>query len=393
MRLTWYSLRSLWARRRTTVGVAVGLAFVAVIFGAVQLLLAGIQKTTLSAGKRNIALIIRAGSDSELTSFVRQTPDLGIVLSARGVAHDPSGMPIGAGELVVGMPFAAKSGGRTGNLTVRGLDDRALRLHDGVHIVRGRQANLLADEVMVGAGLSGRYRGLDLGDSFQIANNRALRVVGVFEDSGSSFESEVWAGLELLRTAFGRVGAFSSIRVRLDTERSVDLFRAALAESRELGGGAGLTVMSEYAYQEKQAKGLYSFVRLLGTLEAALLGLAAVLGATLTSATAVDMRRREIAVLKAIGFPNTSIVLAFSFEAAVLGGFGSALAALTLLSIGTVKVELADVVSGMQTVFTCRADQAVLCSAIGFASALGLASGVLPALRAARMPVISGLRH
>ena len=76
-------------------------------------------------------------------------------------------------------------------------------------IVEGRAARAGTDEVIVGKAIRGRFKGLDLGQTFELRKNRPATVVGIFEDGGSSFESEVWADVKTLGAAFGREGTVS----------------------------------------------------------------------------------------------------------------------------------------------------------------------------------------
>ena len=130
--------------------------------------------------------------------------------------------PPGVGEVLV-VVLLDKIGtvGGVSNVTVRGVPEDVFAFRSSAKIIEGRAAKPGTDEVVVGAGIRGRFKGLELGQSFEIKKNRPVKVVGVFSDDGSSFESEVWADVHTARTAFGREGYVSSIRVRLDCREQV----------------------------------------------------------------------------------------------------------------------------------------------------------------------------
>lgn len=60
----------------------------------------GIRRTMVSAGAPDKALVLRKGSENELSSSV-ETKYKGLLLSAPGVKRDAMGAPLGAGEVVV----------------------------------------------------------------------------------------------------------------------------------------------------------------------------------------------------------------------------------------------------------------------------------------------------
>src|SRR6185503_2279564 len=108
------------------------------------------------------------------------------------------------------------------NVTVHGVSEDVFDFRSTAKIIEGRAAKPGADEVVVGSGIRGRFKGLTIGQSFELKKNRPVKVVGIFSDDGSSFESEVWADINNVRTAFGREGNVSSIRVRLDAASKFD---------------------------------------------------------------------------------------------------------------------------------------------------------------------------
>ena len=149
---------------------------------------------------------------------------------------------------------------------------------------------------MVGKAIRGRFKGLDIGQSFELRKNRPVKVVGVFEDGGSSFESEVWADIDTVRTAFGREGLVSSVRVRVEPAK-FDAFKASVESNRQLG----LQVLREADYYEKQSEGTSVFIKALGTVIAVFFSFGAMIGAMITMHAAVANRQREIGTLRALG--------------------------------------------------------------------------------------------
>ena len=217
-----YNVRSLMVRKTTTFATAGGIALVVFVLAAAFMLSAGISKTLVAGGRPDNAIVIRKGADNEMSSSI-ESPSVSLILATPGVKKDETGAPLGGGEVVVVIAQDRLGGeaGQVTNILVRGVSDNVLKVRPDVRIIEGRPAKPGTDECIIGKGLDGKYRGMTLGDKFELKKNRPVKVVGVFEAGGSSFESEVWVNLETARSSFGREGLVSSVTVRLDSRRQV----------------------------------------------------------------------------------------------------------------------------------------------------------------------------
>ncbi|HXN31001.1 MAG TPA: ABC transporter permease, partial [Polyangiaceae bacterium] len=330
-----YNVRSLAVRKATTVATAAGIALVVFVLASSLMLAAGIKKTLGTAGKAENAIVLRMGSDAELGSVVEES-SVPLILAAPGVARDGRGQPLGSGEIVV--VGAMEKLGTTGltNVSVRGIPDDVMRFRPETRIVAGRPARPGSDEVIVGARIRGRIKGLDIGQTFELKKNRPATVVGVFEADGSSYESEVWVDREVLRQAYHREGIVSSVRVRLESPTKFDAFRAGVENDKRLG----LQALRETAFYEKQSEGVSIFIGALGTIVSVFFAVGAMIGAMITMYAAVANRQREIGMLRAIGFSRTSILGSFVFESVLLATLGGALGAVAALGMGLVRFSM-----------------------------------------------------
>jgi putative ABC transport system permease protein len=263
-----------------------------------------------------------------------------------------------------------------------------LKFRSQATLIAGRAPQPGTDEVIVGRGIRGRFKGVELGQSFELKKNRQVSVVGVFEDSGSSFESEIWADLNTVRTAFGREGLVSSVRVRLETPTKFDGFKASIEQNRQLG----LEAQREGEYYEKQSQGLSIFITALGSVIAFFFFIGAVIGATITMYASVSNRQREIGTLRALGFSRRSIILSFLFESVLLALAGGFLGALASMALGFVKFSMMNFQSWSEIVIAFEPNFASIGWAIVVACAMGVLGGFLPAVRAARMSPVEAMR-
>lgn len=382
-----YNVRSLFVRKATTIATALGIGLVVFVLASALMLSRGIRETLVSTGAHDRAIVLRKGADAELASSI-ETKSLGIILAAPGVAQT-NGVPIGSGEVVVVL-LLDKLGteGQVSNVQVRGVTPMSYQLRKELKIVEGRPAQPGTDEVVIGSALQGRFRGMEVGQSFELKKNRPVNVVGVFDSGGSGMESEIWSDVETLKSTFGREGVVSSVLVQLETDAKYDAFAAAIEHDKQLG----LQVYREDAYYEKQSEGTSIFISALGIAVAFFFSLGAMIGAMITMYSAVANRRREIGTLRALGFGKFSIMSSFLLESVMLALIGGGFGALASCAMGFVHFSVLNFQSWSEMVFRFQPTPGIVLGSLIFAGVMGVAGGLFPAVRAARLPLIKALK-
>lgn len=383
-----YNVRSLLGRKTTSIATALGIGLVVFVLGSVLMLGNGLDKTLRATGRRDNAMVLRKGSDGELSSTI-DNQTVGLILSAPGVQKDAEGKPLGAGEVVVVILLEkADDPGKLSNVTVRGTSENSLAVRPDIRVVDGRPPRPGTDEVMVGSALAGRFDGLELGGSFDLKKNRPVKVVGVFEAGGSAYESEIWADLDTVRTSFGRSAMVSSVIARLEAESKFDGFAVTVETDKSLG----LNAMRESEYFEKQAGPMVGFLMGLGISIAILFAIGAIIGAVITMYGAVAQRAREIGTLRALGFSRFAILSSFLLESVVLALAGGLIGVLAALGMSFVKFSIVNFSTWSEIVFTFAATPKILLTALIVGAVMGFIGGFFPAIRAARMSPISAMR-
>jgi len=381
-----YNYRNLVVRKTTTIAAAFGLALVVFVFAAAQMLGNGIKKTLgRSAGAEN-AIVLRKGSSAEMESGIEEN-QVNLVL-AQAAQVGASKRPPGVGEVLVVILMDKVGTNGVSNVTVRGVPEDVFDFRSTAKIIEGRAAKPGSDEVVVGSGIRGRFKGLELNQTFEIKKNRPVKVVGVFSDDGSSFDSEVWADIHTARTAFGREGYVSSIRVRLDAASKFDAFKALVEQNRQLG----LSVQREADYYAKQSEMTADFLTIMGTMIAVLFSIGAMIGATITMNAQVANRQREIGTLRALGFSRRSILTSFLLESLVLATMGGAVGAAASLGLQFVKITMLNGGTWSEIVFSFEPTPAIILRSMVLAGFMGIVGGFLPAIRAARVSPIEAMR-
>lgn len=383
-----YNARSLVRRRTTTIAAALGMALVVFVLAASMMLSSGIRKTLVQASRPNVAIVLRKGSDAELASGVEKA-HVALVAAREEVARDPSGQPLAVGEVVVVITQEKLgSDGTVSNITIRGVPENVYTFRPSVHVVEGRPARPGTDEAVIGSRIRGRFKGVDLGQSFELKKNLPVTIVGIFEDDGSAYESEVWTDLETTRRAFGREDGVSSVRVQLTSPDKMDAFKAAVESDKQLQ----LEVHPEAQYFEKQSEGTAMFVNGLGITIAVFFSIGSMIGALITMYASVAQRRKEIGTLRALGFGKLAILTSFLLESLMLAVAGGLFGVLAALGLRFVKFSMMNFASWSEVTFSFNPTPEILVFAVIFGGIMGIIGGFFPAVRAARVPPIAAMR-
>lgn len=384
-----YNVRSLMVRKTTTFATAGGIALVVFVLAAALMLSAGVSKTLVAGGRPDNAIVTRKGADNEMSSSI-ESKSVSLVMATPGVKKDETGAPLGGGEVVV-VIAQDRLGGKPGevtNILVRGVNENVLKVRPDARIVEGRPAKPGTDECIIGKGLVGKYKGMTLGDKFDLKKNRPVTVVGVFEAGGSSFESEVWVNLETARTSFGREGLVSSVTVRLDSPAKFDAFKATIETDKQLL----LEARRETKYYQDQSQGTALFISIMGTVIAVFCAAGATLGAMNTMFAAVAQRRREVGTLRALGFSKFQILFSFVMESSVLALAGGLIGLGLAMLLTLTRVSMMNFQTWQEISFSFTATPEIMLTSIIAGAGMGIIGGLLPAFKAAGVSPIEAMR-
>jgi putative ABC transport system permease protein len=382
------NLRTIPSRLSSSGVAIIGIAGVVVVFVSVLSIAAGFGAAMRGSGAPNRALVMRSGADSEMTSGL-DGPDVDVIKQAPGTRRDGQ-TALASAELYVIIDLPKKSApDASANVPLRGIEPSGMSLREEVSIVEGRMLNFGTTEVIVGRGANGQFIGLDVGSTVVSGQNQ-WQVVGVFEADGGVAESEIWADARTLQGVYRRGNTFQSMLVRLESEDSFSMFRDWLTSNPQLN----VMVRRENEYYAGQSQAMTRLIETIGFGIAAIMGIGAVFGAILTMYTAVATRAREIATLRALGFNTASVLVSVLVEALVLGAIGGVLGgAAAYIGFNGYQTSTMNFQTFSQVAFAFRVTPQLLGMGLFYALAMGLVGGLLPAVRAARLPISSALRE
>lgn len=369
----------------TTVLTASGMAMVVFVFAATLMLADGLQKTLVETGSPDNVVVIRRAAQSEVQSGVERL-QASIVESRPEVALGSDGRPLLAKELVVLINLPKRGSKKPSNVVIRGIGQASLAIRPQVLLSSGRMPRPGSSEIIAGAGIAKRFEGAGLGEHLRFAQ-RDWTVVGIFDAGSTGFSSEIWGDADQLMQSFRRP-VYSSVTFRLKESRLFETFKTALENDPRMT----VEAKRETQYYLDQSEAMAKFLRILGLALTVIFSLGAVIGAMITMYAAVANRIVEIGTLRALGFQRRSILTAFVMESLFLGLLGGcagifAASFLQLLTISTMNWQS---FAELAFSFTLSAD--VVVKSILFSLFMGLAGGLLPAFRAARMNIVDALR-
>jgi len=380
-----YIARNLWVRRLTTVLTASGMALVVFVFAAVLMLAAGLRATLVASGAPDNVIFIGKGAQSEVQSAVSRE-QAALIESLPQVARGPDGQALVSREVVVLNSLIKRETGTRSNVPIRGISQAGWALRPQLKIVDGRALRPGSTEIVVGASVARQFAGVEIGRTLTFAQRQWL-VVGLFDAGNTAFDSEIWGDAEQMMQAFRRLN-FSSVLAQLGTpEQFAAIERAVAAEPRFT-----TELRTERRFYEDQSKALATFITFLGVFLSVIFSLGAIIGASITMYASVATRTGEIGTLRALGFPRRSILLAFLLESLLLALAGGAVGLLAASFLQAITISTTNFASFSELAFSFSLTPAIVFNSLVFALVMGFVGGFLPAIKAARLPIVDALR-
>jgi putative ABC transport system permease protein len=383
--ITALNIKSIPERWASSLVIVVGLAGVVAVFTALLAMRAGFESTLKASGRADEVMVMRGGSDTEINSaFDRDSSD--IIEQAPGIRVGQDGKRLASAEMVVIAELARKDDVKNGaNITLRGVEPAAFPLRPQLKIVEGRNFTPGLRELIVGRSVLRQFQGAELGKLVRMRGSD-WTVVGIFE-SGDAYESELWADLNVARTTFSRSGS-TSVLVALEGADGFDKLKQSLDADPRLS----VDVIRQQDYFSGQTKQFRQTIGVLAGVVTAIMALGAIFAALNSMYAAVATRSKEIATLRAIGFGGLPVLISVMIESlllALVGGLMGALIAYVLfnnLSVAALSQNFT------QVVFSFKVTPALVVRGLVISLLIGMVGGLLPAIRAARLPVVDSLR-
>lgn len=379
-------------RRRMTISAAmvfsVALA-VCVLVGFLSMA-AGFEAVLKNTGSDSVAVVLGGGTNQETSSEI--SPDALRALQAMradiGVVRNANGELLLSEEVVQPVVLPAGPDETLRTISLRGMDSAALELRDGIQIIEGRMFAGGARELAVGQQLAAEFPALSVGSTVRLGAVDWL-VVGHYSAQGGVFESELWSGIDAVRSAFDRQGQIQTLRLRLTGPGALSKLNNVLQSGFSV---EALAAVTEAGLYDGQSSRTVDMIRFFGWPIAILMAFGATAGALNTMMSSVSDRTVEIATVRALGFSRLSAFAATWVEAIALSVLGTVAGILVSSLVFNGWQASTMGANNTRMAFQLAVDGHVIWTAALFGLAIGLIGGFFPALSASRIPLIAALR-
>src|SRR3954468_5601998 len=386
--VTGMNLRNVPVRWSSSLVAVLGVGGVTLVLVALLSIAAGFRVALEGSGSDDGAMIMRAGSTNELSGGFG-TDTVTVVSDAPGIKKDAQGKAILSPELYVLVDGRMRGKDASTNLPLRGVGPMAPQVRKHFKMLEGRMFKEGTNEIVVGDGVVKQYEGFEVGKKVRWAATDGT-VVGRFSDEGGIAESEAWGDTRVVQQAWRRGNSFQSMRVKLQSPDALKTLKDSLSKDPRVRVG----VQSERAFYADQQKLMSTIINTVGWVLAVMMGIAALFAALNTLYNAVQMRVREIATLRALGFGGFPVVMSVLVEAMILGAVGGLIGGvLAYVFLNGMHSSTMNWASFSQMTFAFTVTPQLMVTGIIYGLILCLVAGILPGIRAARQPITTGLRE
>lgn len=377
--LTVSALRSIPDRLGTSAVTVISIATVMGVLVAMLALGQGLDVLVHSDVRPDQAVVVSRGAESPLQSSLPKTI-IASIADKPYIKRDAQGKPEIFGA-VFNFINAVNRQNQRGIVSLYGVTPLFEEINPGLHVIEGRWFRPGLHELIVSDLMRQRFRHIDVGDEVKV-RGIPWKIVGAYTSSQRALEDSVIGDADTLLAAFPQA-AFNAVNVILESPGAFSAFQNAVTSDP--------TLMADVKTQsESNAAILKSRRRLLDFVSyflGGLMALGAACGALASLYAAVDARKVEIATLRAIGFGGVPVIVSVLAEGVLL-----ALPAALLGAAIDWYLFNGHVVVATQITFPMAVTPRLVVIALCWALSIAIIGGILPSIKAARVPVATAIR-
>jgi len=392
--LTVINFKSFTQRFVASMVSILSIACVAAVILSVLAMTEGMIKTLQRTGLDNTVLVMRAGATSELQS-VMFPAEVNILANNQKIIKDEQGLAQVSAEMFVNAEVSYISNvdnvaqeTETNSLALRGISNATQQFRPNFILVKGEMFATGVRQLIIGQAIARKMPALTVGKMITLGGAQ-WQISGIFSDGNSVFESELWADIGMVQSDYRRGNTIQSIRLALKKINDLPALEKEWQEDPRLN----IRVQTEKEFFADQASNLTRLIRWLGFPIAIVMALGAIVAALNTMYAAIASRSKEIATHKAIGFSPFAISMSILCEAlliAFVGGLFGILPLYFAFDGWTAATQNGSNLS--QMMFNFDITLLLIIKTMSLALFIGLFGGLLPAVKAMRLPVTEALR-
>lgn len=340
----------------------------------------GARRQAMGNVREDRVIVMSTGAQSAMQSSIPKA----VAISIRdlpGIKRSANGQPVADSAVLIVMEARERLDDSRIYFPLIGVGTDLPELLPEMHLTTGRMFQPGLHELIADKSCARQYTDFNIGDKRPVRGSDWV-IVGHFELGNAQGRCVVYADAQTLLSAFG-LNNYNLVTVMLQSAAGYDDLVRALRANPTFH----VEAKHESEVVEDEFKGLNGILNFVSYFVSVIMAIAATLGAVNSLYALVDARRRELATLRAIGFESDAIVVSILSESILLalpGAFlGGALAWLFFNGFSA---------SPFGFSFQLAVTPSLVALGIMWALGMGLVGGLLPALRAARVPVTTALR-
>jgi putative ABC transport system permease protein len=377
--LTVSAVASIPQRLGTSAVTVISIATVMGVLVAMLALGQGLEVLVHSDVRDDQAVVVSKGADSPLQSSLPKTILAGIA-DKPYIKRDSQGRPEIFGA-VFNFFNEVNRNNQRGTVSLYGITPLFPEINPGINIIEGRWFRAGLHELIVSNLMRQRFRGLEVGDEVKVRGT-PWKIVGAYDSSQRALENSVIGDADTLLAAFPQ-STFNAVNVILQSPSAFAAFKNAVTGDPTLMADVKTQADSNEAILKSRRQLLDFISYFLG----GLMALGAACGALASLYASVDARKVEIATLRAIGFRGMPVVVSVLAEGVLLAIPAALLGAAIVWYLFNGHVVVAQ-----QITFPMAVTPRLVLIALGWALSIAIIGGILPSIRAARVPVATAIR-
>jgi putative ABC transport system permease protein len=378
--LLWINLASIPERFGLVLTIVIGVACAVGVLASMLAIGEGARRQAMGAVRADHVVLLSVGAQAPMQSSIARDV-AALIADLPGIKRNAQGKPIVVAQMMVYVQARDRASGKKIGFAVLGVGPGITDYSPEFHLTSGRLFKPGLRELIASNVCAMRYADFARGDRRRMRGGD-WEVVGNFDIGHTGGNCIVFADAAVVLSTFSRDN-YNQVNVRLDSpERATELSNSIAANP-----ALHIVAKSEAELTEEGTQQLNAILAFVAYFVGSIMAVAATLGAANSLYAVVDGRRRELATLRALGFRSFPIIASMMTEALLLSLPGALLgvALAWLLFNGLTASPF-----GMS--FQLAVTAPIAATGICWALAMGLVGGVLPAVRAARVPVTAALR-
>ena len=377
--LTIASMRSIPARLSTSLITVISITTVMGVLVAMLALSEGLERFIQADIDANTVVVLSRGAQSALDSSLPKTI-LGSIATKPGIKLDANGKPEVTATVFMFINAVNRQNQR-GTVSLFSVTPEWVTINPEVHIVEGRYFRAGLQELIVSDLIRARFRHFDVGDEVRVRGT-PWKIVGAYHSTATALENSVIGDADTVLAAFPQA-TFNVVDTVLESPAAFAAFKNAVVSDPTLKAD----VKTQRESSEDIIKSRRKLLDFISFFLGGLMGLGAACGALASLYASVDARKVEIATLRAIGFGGLPVVSSVLAEGLLL----AIPAALLGAAIDWYLFNKHIVVAAGIT-FPMAVTPHLVVIALCWALSIALLGGILPSIRAARLPVATAMR-